>query len=51
MRMQSDPFYRTMAESAVRAVRKTEQIQYLSPKKYEQWRDIKLTFDPREMYG
>ena len=51
VRMQSDPFYRTMAESAERAVRKTEQIQYLSPEKYEQWRDIKLTFDPREMYG
>ncbi len=50
-RMQTDPFYRTMAESAVRAVRKTGQIQYLSPDKYERWRDIKLTFDPREMYG
>jgi outer membrane biosynthesis protein TonB len=50
-RMLTDPFYRSMAESAVRAVRKTGQIQYLSPEKYEQWRDIKLTFDPREMYG
>ncbi len=51
MRMQSDPFYRTMAESAVRAVRKAEQFQYLPPKKYQQWRDIKLTFDIREMFG
>lgn len=50
-RMRTDPFYRSMAESAVRAVRKTERIQYLSPEKYEQWRDIRLTFDPKEMYG
>jgi len=50
-RMRTDTFYRSMAESAVRAVRKTGQIQYLSPEKYEQWRDIKLTFDPKEMYG
>ncbi len=50
-RMLTDGFFRTMAESAVRAVRRTGQIKYLSPEKYEQWRDIKVTFDPKEMYG
>ena len=50
-RMLTDGFFRTMAESAVRAVHKTGQIKYLSPEKYEQWRDIKVTFDPKEMYG
>ena len=47
----SDPFFRAMAESAVRAVLKTEKILYLSPDKYHLWRDMKLNFDPSEMFG
>ena len=46
----ADPFYRTMAESAVRAVRKCEPLRVPSAK-YEDWREIELTFDPREMLG
>ena len=47
----NDPFFRAMAESAVRAVLKTGQIKNLSPAKYHLWRDMKINFDPREMFG
>ena len=47
----NDPFFRAMAESAVRAVLKTGQIKNLSPAKYHLWRDMKVNFDPREMFG
>ena len=50
-RMNAEPFFRTMAESAVRAVKRTGQIQNLSPEKYQLWRDIVVKFDPREMFG
>ena len=47
----TDTFFRAMAESAVRAVWKTEKIRYLSPEKYHLWRDMKLNFDPSDMFG
>jgi len=46
----ADPYYRTMAESAVRAVRKCEPLRVPSTK-YEDWRQIEMTFNPREMLG
>ena len=46
----ADPYYLTMAESAVRAVRKCEPLRVPSTK-YEDWREIELTFNPREMLG
>ena len=49
--MTIDPFYRAMAESTVRAVLKTGRIKNLSPDKYHLWRDMKINFDPREMFG
>lgn len=49
-RMMSDAFYRTVAESALRAVRKCEPFQDLPPPKYDVWKDLKLTFNP-EKYG
>tara|TARA_B100000686_G_C16782160_1_gene972702 strand:- start:2321 stop:2812 length:492 start_codon:yes stop_codon:yes gene_type:complete len=48
---QTDTFFRAMAESAVRAVWKTEKIRYLSPEKYHLWREMKLNFDPSDMFG
>ena len=48
---QTDTFFRAMAESAVRAVWKTEKVRYLSPEKYHLWRDMKLNFDPSDMFG
>jgi outer membrane biosynthesis protein TonB len=50
-RMREDGFFRTMAESAIRAVNTTRQIKYLSPDKYHLWNDITLKFDPKEMFG
>ena len=50
-RTETDFFFRAMVESAMRAVFKTKKIQYLSPDKYHLWRDMKLNFDPSEMFG
>ena len=51
-RMNSDPFYRTMAESALRAVLNPRcQPFKLPPEKYDRWRSMKLNFDPRDMFG
>ncbi|MBL4756857.1 MAG: cell envelope integrity protein TolA [Rhizobiales bacterium] len=41
---------RVAAESALRAVRRCAPYQ-LPPEKYETWRDIRVTFDPRQMLG
>ncbi len=50
-RMNSDPFFRAMAESARRAVRDPRcQPLRLPFAKYEEWRDLVVSFDPREMY-
>ena len=52
MRMSSDPFYRTMAESALRAVLNPRcQPFKLPPEKYDRWQTMKLNFDPRDMFG
>lgn len=51
-RMSSDPFYRAMAESALRAVTNTRcQPFKLPPEKYERWKNMKLNFDPKDMFG
>ena len=49
-RMAADPFFRAAAESAVRAVLKCEPFK-MPVAKYHRWREIELTFDPREMLG
>ena len=46
-----DPFYRAAADSALRAVYKSEPLQNLPKSKYNAWRDITLTFNPRELLG
>ena len=43
--------FRTAAEAAVRAVHKCAPLQQLPPLAYNEWREIELTFDPREMVG
>ncbi|MBF0246446.1 MAG: hypothetical protein HQL36_00010, partial [Alphaproteobacteria bacterium] len=51
-RVGSDPFYRTMAESALRAALNPRcQPFKLPPEKYERWKTMKLNFDPKEMFG
>jgi outer membrane biosynthesis protein TonB len=49
-RMARDSFYRTAAESALRAVRRCSPLQ-APPRKYEVWKEITLTFNPKEMFG
>ena len=51
-RAAGDKFFRTMAESARRAVRnpKCSPLK-LPPDKYNEWREITMTFDPSKMVG
>ncbi len=49
-RMRRDSFFRTMAESAVRAVQLTGRIRGLSSDSYQKWRDINIRFNPRDMF-
>jgi len=50
--MSSDPFYRAMAESALRAVLNPRcQPFKLPPDKYDRWQTMLLNFDPKEMFG
>lgn len=44
------PYFRPAAESALRAVMQCQPYR-MPPEKYDQWRDMLLTFDPRQMYG
>jgi len=46
----SSEFARSAAESAVRAVRRCAPYG-LPAAKYDSWREINVTFDPREMFG
>jgi len=51
-RMSTDPFFRTAAESAIRAVLNPRcNPLKLPPEKYEQWKTFTLSFNPREMVG
>jgi hypothetical protein len=48
-RMDTDPLFRAVAESTVRAVRRTRLIRGLAPEKYLLWRDMRINFDPRDV--
>lgn len=48
-RYSRDSFFRAAADSAMRAVRQCSPLQNLPPDKFNTWRDMELTFDPREM--
>jgi outer membrane biosynthesis protein TonB len=43
-------YFRVAAESAMRAVRRCQPYT-LPAAKYEVWRDVEVTFDPRDMFG
>ena len=48
----SDPFYRAAAESAQRAMLNPScQPLKLPPQKYEQWKDLRIDFNPKDMIG
>ena len=46
----SSPYFRVAAEGAMRAVRRCQPYT-LPAAKYEIWRDVEVTFDPRDMFG
>jgi colicin import membrane protein len=46
----NSPFFTPAADSALRAVLQCEPYR-MPPEKYSLWRDMLLTFDPRQMYG
>ena len=46
-----DLFYDSAVESARRAVLKCAPLKHLPVDKYARWREITLTFNPREMLG
>lgn len=49
-RMQTDPFFRSAAESALRALKSpTCSPLQLPPEKYDTWKNFTITFDPRDM--
>ncbi len=50
--LDADPFLRTMAESALRAVLNKRCQPFKLPRdKYDRWRTMTLIFNPREMFG
>ena len=50
--LKSDPFKLAAGESALRAVLNPSCQPYILPaNRYDVWKDIKLTFNPREMLG
>jgi colicin import membrane protein len=40
-----------LAESAKRALLQCQPYTMLKPEHYDQWKDMQITFDPREMFG
>jgi outer membrane biosynthesis protein TonB len=48
-RYHSDGFFQAAADSAMRAVRRCSPLHNLPQEKYSTWRDMELTFDPKEM--
>jgi colicin import membrane protein len=43
------PLYVAARDSAVRALFRGQPFDMLRPEHYEQWKDIEITFDPRDM--
>lgn len=50
-RMESAPYYRTAALRAYNAMELCSPLQQMPVAKYEQWKNVTLTFDPKEMVG
>ncbi|MEI6729994.1 MAG: energy transducer TonB, partial [Pseudomonadota bacterium] len=48
-RYNSDSFFASAADSAMRAVRKCSPLKNLPADKYDTWKDMTITFDPKNM--
>jgi len=46
----SHPTFQVAAESALRAVRRCAPYSFMPIAKYEVWKDVEVTFDPRDMF-
>jgi colicin import membrane protein len=46
-----DAIWEAAAASALRAVMRGQPYDMLKPEHYDTWKDIEVTFDPREMFG
>jgi outer membrane biosynthesis protein TonB len=46
-----DAIYEAAAASALRAVIRGQPFDMLKPEHYDTWKDIEVTFDPRDMFG
>ncbi len=44
------PAFQVAAESALRAVKKCAPYSFMPVAKYEAWKDVEVTFDPRDMF-
>ena len=49
MNKPSEKYFRTLAESALRAVRRCDPIKVPDIDQYENWKNLQLNFDPREI--
>ena len=49
MNKPSEKYFRTLAESALRAVRRCDPIKVPDVERYENWKNLQLNFDPREI--
>ena len=43
--------YNTARDSAIRAIFRGQPFDMLKPEHYETWKDIEVTFDPKDMFG
>lgn len=43
-------YQRIAAESALRAIRRCAPYSFMPPAKYEAWKDVEVTFDPRDLF-
>jgi len=46
----SHPLFQVAAESALRAVRRCAPYSFMPIAKYDVWKDVEVTFDPRDMF-
>lgn len=46
----SSPVYNSARDSAIRAVFRGQPFDMLKPEHYDNWKDIEVTFDPRDMF-
>jgi hypothetical protein len=49
--MAANPFMRTAAEAASRAINQCSPFKYMPRDRYDSWREIVMTFDPSKMIG